>query len=470
MEEYTKNSLVRQIDLISILYDVVREWWVILLLSVSVSLFANIYVNETYQPIYTTKTTFAVTTKGANSTIYQNLTSAKELANRFTQILDSNLLKKTVAKDLGMDAFRATTSATQITETNLVELKVTASSAMEAFQVLNSIMENYGEVSDYVIGNVILEVIQAPTIPMGPSNSVDAKAAMKKAFLVTAVLVVVYLMAFSYFRDTVKNPQQMTEKVDAKYLGTVYHEKKGRKRFSSNKNVSMLIDNSTGRSFGFVESNRMVASRVRSHLERKNSKTFIVTSVMEDEGKSTVAANIALALAQEGKKVLLVDCDFRKPSQYKIFGIEEKDGIQLSDILNQSPHIQQLAKRYKNTSLYMMFNDTPIRVDGKLSEKKIVSSIMEAYREEMDFIILDTAPMALVSDTEELAQLVDASILVVREDMVLAKNINDAIDFLNRTNGKVLGCIFNNATKLWSIHSSYSGYGNYGGYYGKRTK
>ena len=99
-----KNSGV-QIDIISIVRDVCRQWWVILLLSISVSLLANVWVNASYQPQYTTTSTFVVTTKGMNNNIYQNLSTTKSMAEQFSQVLNSNLLKKKIMEDLGMDSF-----------------------------------------------------------------------------------------------------------------------------------------------------------------------------------------------------------------------------------------------------------------------------------------------------------------------------------------------------------------------------
>ena len=91
----------------------------------------------------------------------------------------------------------------------------------------------------------------------------------------------------------------------------------------------------------------------------------------------------------------------------------------------------------------------------------------------MDYILIDTSPMALVAETEELAQKADASVLVVKQDMVLTKDINDAVDALNDTNAKVLGCILNDAAQGLPGSRSHYGYGSrygYGGYYGKRAE
>ena len=97
MEERIDNETVQQIDLISMLKDIGREWLTILLLAIAAALFADIWICATYQPEYRTSTTFVVTAKGMNNNIYQNLNSTKELASQFTEILGSNVLKKKVA-------------------------------------------------------------------------------------------------------------------------------------------------------------------------------------------------------------------------------------------------------------------------------------------------------------------------------------------------------------------------------------
>ena len=100
--------------------------------------------------------------------------------------------------------------------------------------------------------------------------------------------------------------------------------------------------------------------------------------------------------------------------------------------------------------------------------------MIRRYRAQMDYIILDTAPLALVSDTEEMARLADTTILVVREDAVLASKINDCIDILNQTDAPVLGCVLNNSMsgKVHSSASKTSEYAHvsYGGHYGKTAK
>lgn len=470
MKNEKSGILTGQVDVISIGKDLFRQWWVILLLSLAVSMFANVWTNVRYKPEYTSTTTFVVTTKGMNTNIYQNLTSAQELANSFSQILDSNVLKKKVAEDLGMETFAARTSVNILPETNLIELRVTADSAMEAYNVMHSIMENYNSVSDYVIENVILEVIQQPEIPMAPSNPLNVKGVMKKSFLAALLLLTACFALLSYMKDTVKNEREVSEKLVTSLLGTIYHERKAKslQGLKKAKDMSLLISNPM-LSFRFVEANRMTASKIRNRMNRKGYKVLLVTSVGENEGKSTVAANLAYAMAQSGSNVLLMDCDFRKPAQYKIFDAEE-EAVNLPEILENRKGSSDILRKQKDVKLYTIFNRVPTTSLEKLLENGTLEKMLEFLREKMDYIILDSSPMALVADTEELAHMADATVLVVRQDMVLAKDINDVVDTLNKTKGKVMGCIFNDVvTGFTETGSRYGGYYGYGGEYGKRT-
>lgn len=467
MEERIDSENVQQIDLISMLKDIGREWITILLLSIAAALFADIWICATYQPEYKTSTTFVVTAKGMNSNIYQNLTSTKDLAQQFTEILGSNVLKKKVAQDIGVNSLDVETSVDLVPETNLITLSVKAKTAAESYRVLRSVMENYNTVSDYAIKNVIIETIQQPSVAMSPSNPLNEKRMVLKVFLIAAGCLIVLVAGISYIRDTIKNPGEVSSKLDTRLLGTIAYEKKSKSLSMNRKKgyLSMLISNPL-RSFAYVESSKMAASRVRSYMDKEQAKVLLVTSVMENEGKSTVAANLALSLAQEGNRVMLMDCDFRKPAQFKIFDVRDNEETDLGDVLINHKSADRIIRNWNDSNLYMILNKTYSNSIETLLKSTTLKQIIAFCRERMDYVVVDTSPLALVADTEELAQMTDASVLVVRQDTVLAKDINDAIDILNNTRGKVIGCILNGtASQSTGGNSHY----RYGGHYGKRA-
>ena len=466
MGQKFRIGFVEKLDIKSVMKDLLRQWWVILLLSISVTLLVDILVVENYEPVYKTTTTIAVTAKGLNNDMAQNLTTTKDLADRFSQIVNSNVMKRKVADVLGDKEFEASMIVEQVPETNLLEFTVTADTAMKAYYTLDVVLNNYNTVSDYAIENVILETIQSAEIPMEPLKPLNEEKIIVISLCVSSMIFVIFFAILSYFRDTVKNPSDFKRKVDARLLGVIYHEKKKKSSFRRKGNNwrSMLIVNPL-RSFQFVESNKMVASKIRSYLDKENKKIVLVTSVMEDEGKSTIAANLAVALAMENKEVLLMDCDFRKPAQYKIFYAAEAEVVNLPKILKDSKGTLHAFKS-KEDGIYKIFNKTASSSVTDVVGCERLKTVLNQYRNQMDYVIIDTSPMALVSDAEELAQIADASILVVQCDTVRTKYINDTIDALNNTQAKILGCIFNNAVLGTSSNRSGYGRGNYYGYGG----
>ncbi len=441
-----EKGLFEQLDLFSMVKDILKQWWVILLLSLSAALFTSVIKTETFTPEYTVSTTFVVTSKSLNSSVYSNLSSTMSMAEQFKQILDFNLMKTTVMEDLGLDSFDASTNVTVVENTNMIRMSVTSNSAVLSYRIIKSILNNYDQVADYVLSGVILEVMDAPSIPSGPSNAQNIWDSMQKAFLITAGLLILIFAVFSYMKDTVKNERDVKSKIDARYLGTVYLEK--RKRKSSSKNRAMIVTNPL-MSYPFTESYKRITAKLINRMEKRHSKVLMVTSVTENEGKSTVASNIALCMAKEGNNVLLIDCDFRKPALYKIFASDDKEGVvNLPDILKNNTIPPNMISHIKEGNLYTILNDTQSFILEDLMNTGVFQRIMKICRGKMDYIVMDTSPIALVSDTAQLAELADASVIVIGQDRILARDINDTIDLLNNTNAQVMGCVFNNVSSF----------------------
>lgn len=438
-----EQEFLEQLDIYSIIKDILRQWWVILFFSLSAAMLTSVVKTETFNPQYTVNTTFVVTSKGLNSSVYNNLGDAMTLAEQFKQILDFNLLKSKVKDDLGLEAFDAKTDVNVVENTNMIRMSVTSESAVKSYRITKSILRNYNQVSDYVFPNVILEIMEAPSIPASPSNAFNVWRSMQNAFLITAVALIMIFAIFSYLKDTVKNEQDVKRKIDARLLGTVYREKK--KRMVKLQNRAMIITNPLI-SYHFLESYRMITSKLVNRMEKYRAKVLLVTSVTENEGKSTVAANLALCLAKEGNKVLLIDCDFRKPAMYKIFSGTENSVVNLPEILKSNTIPDNMISHIKDGNLYSIFNDTQSFILEDLMNTGVFKRIMGICRKNMDYIVMDTSPIALVSDTVQIAEHADASVVVLSQDRILARDINDTIDSLNNTKAQVLGCVFNNVS------------------------
>lgn len=472
------NKSLEKIDIIPFLTAILRHWWAILLLGLAVALLGDSIAHFRYKPVYESQSVFVVSYKSRSNDISRSLSQAQSTAKVFSSIIESDAMKRKVSEELRVESVPATATASVLESTNLMTLTVRASEPMTAYKTIRCIMDNYNKVTDYVMESVLLEVLQEPSIPKGPVSTVNDRRILVRYFILGIAAGVLLFGMMNFLNDTVKKESDISDKIAARHLGTIYRDKQGKKRVKrkdSKRTVSSLLITNPLLSFRFTESTRMTATRVQSQLDRNEAKVLMVTSVGEHEGKSTVAANIAVTLAQAGKKVLLIDCDFRKPTQYLYFDVPKEEAVNLPEILRKHRDFTNLIHASKIENLYLIVNKAAsFNVDEYLNNG-VYEYILNFSRQQMDYVIVDTSPMALVSETVDIAQLCDASLLVIRQDTVLARDINDSIDVLNGTNGKVIGCVLNDASGLragstdkygYGGYGGY-GYGNYGGHYGK---
>ena len=473
---------IMTIDLFSIILDVVKQWDTILLLTLSTLFISYVLLTFLHPLDYAASATMVIRTSSEEDTakvssgndVYETISYGADNALRLKNILESRELKTTVAKELGFERFYGSVTAEPLGESNLLRVTVRAKSPYISFKEAESVLENYGKFSEDLVGGTELTVLERPVVPERPSRPRQNMryALYCSAFVFAAISALFTLL--SLMRDTVHNTDEVEAKLDTKHLATIMHEtklNKGRKRIGSEKTSILITDPLT--SFQYAEDMRKLAARILNEMSEKEQKVLLVSSAAENEGKSTVSANIALAMAQINKRVVLVDMDFRKPSLHKILNMQNADFIDFSTFLEEnkngessslSGEARSLLYKVPGSDLYSVFNRKAVpQAVEKYSE--LIGSFLEELKQQADYIIIDTAPNSLVSDAEELAGLTDTSIIVVRQHWMEASAINDTIDALGGKE-RVLGCVFNNAYRSRIIETSGYGYGyGYGGHY-----
>ena len=202
----------------------------------------------------------------------------------------------------------------------------------------------------------------------------------------------------------------------------------------------------------------------------KGRKVLMVTSLLENEGKSTVAVNLAMAMARKYKKVLLIDCDLRKPACHKLLE-QQWEGPGLRDVLRGEASVADAILQDGASGVYMLLQRKGGKDSGDLLASPNMPRLMEWARQEFDAVILDLPPMTAATDAEAVADLADGSLLVVRQNAAVTPSLNKAVAALSRGRAKMLGCVLNNvySTALFSGQGAGGGYGTYGRYgkYGK---
>ncbi len=435
--ESTRDRL--KFDLYSVLQDLAHNLLYIILAGVTAALLFYTVVKVTYTPAYTTHITFAVSVRGTTNSVYNNFTTATNMSKVFEQVLTSSVLTDKVAEELGTDTLNGHLSVTQIEETNMLKLTVTASTPEQSFRIMKSVLNNYREISEPMMGNAVMEQLDKPSMPEEPENPLNMRNIMIIAAIGGMLFLTALIVLFSYLRDTVKSAEEVEEKLDGNLLGTVLYEKK--QPTAKNKKTSLLITNPSVR-FSFVESYRKLATKVDYQCKKHGYQVLMITSVLSNEGKSTVAANLALALAKRKKKVLLIDGDLRKPAQHLIFDYQMKEKDEMMNFLRGDAKPEDILIRNRH-GIYMVCTSKGYAKSNELLLSDKMKELLQYGKENMDYVIVDTSPMALVADAEAVAEIAECSIMVVRKNFTLTRDINDAADALRSGDTPMLGYIYN---------------------------
>ncbi len=189
-----------------------------------------------------------------------------------------------------------------------------------------------------------------------------------------------------------------------------------------------------------IEAYKSLIINIENNLENNNVKVITVVSYTGKQGKTTVCKDLSLSLAKKNRKVLLIDCNFRKPSLNNVFKIKAKEGI--LDVLLNEKDLDQVLFNY-NENLKILTAGGTINKQTDIIDCDKMSELLDDLRENYDYIILDTPRMDLYTDAQILAQKSDGVILVVKE----AKNNLDLIlklkKKLNIVKANILGIVLN---------------------------
>ena len=203
-----------------------------------------------------------------------------------------------------------------------------------------------------------------------------------------------------------------------------------------------------------AEAYRTLKTNIQYSSVDKKYKSIVVTSANPGEGKSTTAGNLALTLAEGEAKVLLIDCDMRKPSIHKNFKMTNNYGI--SEILVQNKKVMDVAHKYNNNLHIITTGKIPPNPSEMLASKAM-TLFLEEMKEHFDYVILDTPPLQAVADPQILSTKVDGTLVVVRSGKTKKDDVNNSISLLNKVNADVIGTVLHAVDKSKNKYYYYYG-------------
>ena len=292
-------------------------------------------------------------------------------------------------------------------------------------------------------------VARSATLPAGPSN----KGFVNIGFLFGFVGLVLGV-TIAFVRDRLKDPildqDRLSNATEAPVLGVV--PRRPRRRGNPDDPAILLSEPECPESEAYktAASALLYVSRVRS------LQVVAVVGPWEGEGKTTATANLAIALAQGGKRVVAISCDLKRPRLHRLFGLD--NAIGLTAVLTGEAHRDDALLPTRVPGLFLMPSGPPSDVpDEVLLGGEAMKALLDAFRSRFDFILLDTAPALLVSDTLYLAPLTDG-VVMLAEARVSSQDVRYVRDRLRWAGGHIYGAMLTmTQTKNLGDHRPYRG-------------
>jgi len=284
------------------------------------------------------------------------------------------------------------------------------------------------------------------------------------------------IFALNYLDNTVKSPEEVEKLLRVPALGFIpavgarasqsyyNHYYSDRKKQQSEQKIRAIeMVNLKEPESTFAEHYRNIRTSLLLSTPDQPPKAFVVTSALPQEGKTVTNINLAVAFAQLGKKVLILDCDLRRPRVHKIFRIKNTAG--LTQFLVGRSRIEDIIYRFPGEPNLHVIPSGPIPPNPvELIISKGMKEVMTVLRQHYDFIFIDAPPLMGIQDSILLGEHADGLLLVAWGGKTPRKVIEKARDEINKFNIKLFGVILNkvNMRRFSYAYSSYSyKYGEY---------
>lgn len=443
-----------------------KLWWTFPVAAAVLCVCLCVYTISGYVPTYTASATFTISvaetssTDGTSSTYayYYNSSAAEQLAATFPYILSSSVFLDVVMEDLGVSSINGSISASALSSTNMFTLSVTSTNPQDAYNILISVMDNYPEIAQYILGDTQMNIQIPPNIPTEPDSGIELLEPLLYGLGVGFGVFVLLVVLYALTRKTVRTRDDIKYKLGQRQLGTLgmVHFKKHTGDFDD----SVTILNSRIPDV-FKESIRVIRIRVMQEAQSAGN-VIMVTSTIPNEGKSTVALNLAIDIAKQDKTVALVDGDMRNPTIRQICGITGDNG-ELGAVLTKKQSNFTLEKDTE-TGLYILGCAKGISRPQEKAGSKEFKGVIESLRKGMDYVIIDTPPCGALPDAAVISECCDGIIYVIRQDYTNIAGVMNAMESISYPKSKIIGCVLNMAETGVSGYG-YSAYG-YGYKYG----
>lgn len=475
MNKNKANMETIEIDLKRIWKAVLSKLWMVLLVPVvtaALMLLATVYL---ITPQYQSSAMFYVNNSSLSlggesiSIDSGDIVASKNLVNTYIVILNSRTCLSDVIDYADLDytvgELEGMISATSVNSTEVFEVVITGPDPKEAEKIANAIAYVLpNRISDIVEGTSA-KVVDYAVVATSPSSPNKVKNTAL-GFGIGFVAIMAIIILIEVFDTTVRSEDDVTQVSTHPILSAVpdmmssgkggyYYgdgDKKSKKKKilenDPSKNIALV---GSGISFGASEAYKLLRTKLEfSFADEKACRVVGVSSALAGEGKSLSSINLAYSLAQLGKKVLIIDCDMRRPSLAAKLNIQRVPG--LSNYLTGKNSIETIFQTYgavDETSMPVhvitagRVPPNPIELLSSDRMEQLISGLRECY----DYIVLDLPPVGEVSDAIVAAKFVDGMLLVVCQNYCNRNSFAHAVEQFEFVGARILGVVMNRVSE-----------------------
>lgn len=399
----------------------------------------------------------------ANNNNYNDRNYAVALVNTYKEMLRTNRFFTKVSEEIGgiysPEQLRDMISFSSLNETEVFQASVSAKSPEDAKKVADSISVIAPEMIGDLKENATLKIVDPPQLPSKHSSPKTLNVTVA-AFFISFVLLCLAVILRKVTDTKIMYDEDMTSVNNVPILTAIplFDRLKDQKpsKLSLKKNGN---DEQTAQELGFQvrESYKKARTSIIYSVIKKGCKKIAFTSSVKSEGKTLTATNIAIALAQQvGTRVILVECDLRRPRVHMVLQLKPELG--LTNYLNFECELDDIFMETSVSGLSAIcYGAIPPNPSELLSSEGMVELVKELEKR-FDYVIFDTPPINVVVDAVPVVGLSDGVVVVAKDRETTYSMLDKTLDAVRMANGKVLGVIMNQVKMTEAKKGYYKGY------------
>ena len=430
---------------VNYLFDVLKKWFLLILLCTLIGLGGAIFYGYSSPIIYESSTTLYVEPQVNSSIVdYEGILTNSKMIKTYKQILKSRKITEKVINNLKLDMdyekLLNVVTVTTVADTEMLSISVRSEYYQQAPIIANEIAMVFIEQmkEDMGIENIVV-------VDEAVENLTPVEPNMVKLSILGLAAGILIGCVFAFLLDSmdnkIKNHDDVKKYLKIKTIGmipnynVINEQKKKLNSINSTTNIKILDEPNNIAS----ESIRML----RTNLNFMDLKVINAVSTVPSEGKTEVLTNLALSFSLLEKKVILVDCDLRKPKIHKNFGLSR--GIGVSDIVLSKNAIdyREAIQTFKknNVSIDILAAGSKVSNPSELINSKSFSNLINKLKDDYDLVLIDCPPISSMTDGMLVSYLSDGTIYVIESERTDYQVIKNCLEELKANKAFILGAV-----------------------------